>query len=151
MTTETAKTLERIKVGDRVWLRGEGRYGRALGTIGKILPTQVVLAERDERYRRSDGRRIGFAFYRCITAVATPEEVERWEAEQAEKRREAEAHLAGRRRIEDKRLELTGLFGENFYVGESNDPDVPPWEVHGFLSEEGVRRLAELLKGERLA
>jgi hypothetical protein len=140
------KTLEQIEEGDRVWLGDQREPRRVLRTVEKLTPKQIVLTIRNDRYKRDTFRSVCNTGLR-LTGVATPEEVEQWEAEQARLKVEAEARLAERRRINAKRLELTGLFGEGFYVSESNDPDTPPWEVHGFLSEEGVRKLAEMLQG----
>lgn len=140
------KTLEQIEVGDRVFV-GDGRNPRRrLSRVGRLTPTQIVL-EGGARYSRNGFGLIGVG-HAWIKAVATPDECEAWEAEQARKAREAAECRAERERVDAKQQELTALFGTGAYVSESHDPDVEPWEVHFFLSEEGVRRLAALWEAD---
>jgi hypothetical protein len=139
------KKLANIEVGSRVWLADYyGERRRDLKTVAKLTPTQIVL-DNGWRYYRSNGYAIGRSLYKII-AAATPEECARHDAERAEeKRAEAERRAESEAR-EAKHIELNDLFGENVHVQSTHTNEAGEWQVCMYLSEEGVRKLAELTK-----
>ncbi len=139
------KTLEQLEVGDKVWVGSVTLPRQDVRTVAKLTPAQIVL-DNDDRYRRDNRRGIGVTFRPRITAVATAEDVVRWQAERAEATRAAEER---RRRLDERearRRELCDLFGDSAVVDVSDGQRPGEWMVTVYGSEDNVQRLAEMLK-----
>lgn len=142
-----------VKVGDKVWLRRYGNGRVHLETVVKVTPTQIILKARGEgiagdRYKRSNGAAIGYACRPSISAVAAPEEIETWEAERQAEKEESERRRAEQAALDAKREELNAALPGTAHVSPQ---DGGQWSVTvSWLSEEGVRKLARLLKANGL-
>jgi len=153
----------KIKAGDRVWLGDIRKEQTSIHTIDRVTDTQFIIrpdpkSDQVWRFKRTGGTyrytgsRVGGTFMSdYITALATPAECEKWDADQVEyKRHRAEAELQ-RRLYDAKRTELCELGGQGIHVtGESwgrSEERAGQWEltVH-YLNEAQVRRVIEILK-----
>jgi hypothetical protein len=141
------KKLEDISEGDKVWVGDKRNPRNHLQLVTKLTRTQIVL-NGDDRYHRDNLRRVGTGglYLRLITAIATPEECQQWDAERADEAREAEARREKTAERHGKRAELNALFSsEHAHVHESDDDLAGEWQVTLYGSEDEVRRLAALL------
>jgi hypothetical protein len=145
-----------------VWIGDNyGKSRTRIQTVARLTKTQIILdgyytggaASEFNRYQRGKETKLkGLLTYRrikgggnSITAVATPEECAEWDAAQEKKAWEDAAVKARRGLIEAKQRELSELFGENGGVQHAGRNTLGEWEVSLYLSEDGVRRLAELI------
>jgi hypothetical protein len=153
------KPLSDIAVGDRVWISsGHGRDRAHMGTVGRMTRTQVILdvpknREKYNRYKIAtappyEGAQLRFyevgagSFSQAITSIATPDECEAWDRQQAEKAQARADREAELERIEVARRALSELFDGKGYVSHDNGE----WHVNlWFKDESDVRRLAELI------
>lgn len=162
-------SLEKIKVGDRVWV--SARYGGdergTLKTVARLTPTQIILdgIEKYNRYQRGKPSRYGDKepqYYGIagadgrLTFIATTAECEEWDAVKERERLEAEARVSRQQSAEAKRDELTALFSKDpepnrgTYARDATYGDrefrAGRYDVtlHS-LTEEEVRALAERL------
>jgi hypothetical protein len=147
MSEEAKKRLAGIREGDRVWVGGSRSKGRdRIQTVLRVTNTLFVTDGHPTRFRRDTGLQVGGGTSSSrIGGAATPEEYEEWRAGQEAARRAREAAKAEADAREALRRELGDLFGANAYV-QRGDDEVGGWQVTFHLSEEGVRRLAELIK-----
>lgn len=76
---ERAAMMERLKVGDKVWMNSSTIV--KLGEVAGITPKQV-LCTNGVYYRKGDGSGVGWQS-RSIASIATAEEVEKWELDLA--------------------------------------------------------------------
>lgn len=156
-----SRTLEDVKVGDRVWISakwGGGDKG-AIKTVKRLTPSQIILDgthEKYNRYQRGKPSRfrgedptyygIGMATGR-ITGIATSVECEKWDAEQERKRLAAEEAQRGREVDEAKREELRALLPTKGGVDGPFNNTWGEWRVSFYATEDEVRRIAERVQG----
>lgn len=158
-----SRALQNIKVGDRVWIKGN--YDPVLHTVTKLTPTQIIVENRNnngvDRFQRGKPSRYGrlgheATYYQIgyhgfdlpeIKRIATEAECETWDAEQEQKRLDAEAAAAKRKRQDELKEQLNALFGKRkVSISNSYHQDDVQWQATLYLTEDGVRRLAMLIE-----
>lgn len=160
MAQQEEDPLHVIKVGDRVWV--SAKYGNnergELKTVKRLTPTRIILdgqyPKYNTYYRGKRSRYSGEPTYYGvgmsdgrITYLATQEECDRWDAEQNQKRAEADAARQKREQDEKKRGELAALFPERTSVDGPHRNTWGEWRVTFFGSEDEMRVLASRIAG----
>lgn len=146
---EARQIFTNISQGDKVVI-GSPQYPTAesnrIETVKKVTATQIVISDY-ERYRRGNGYRVGGSmFSESILRVASPKDIER----RTERDRKSQEEKYKRQKESDFLKSLSALF-ENADVHRYNrQEDSFRVELHG-LSEKQVRRLAEIIKGDKVA
>lgn len=154
-----ARTLKQVREGDRVWISDRYHGDKAaIKAVKRLTPTQIVrdgAHEKYNRYQRGKSSRYGdeLTYYGIgaasgsITGLATQNECEAWDAEQANKKHAQEE--AQRRRLDDEskceslqslmpaKARVSGPYRNNW--GERN--------VTIYASEDEVREIATRLAG----
>lgn len=142
--------LLKIKVGDSVWV-GESQRPCAHGikAVTRLTNTLIIVGggkSRWERFRRDSGWQVGKAmFMDYISGIATPAEIQAFEAKQAREAQEAEEKRQADARREAKQQELIKLFSGKAYAhqGSGSDQENGLWSLSvSGLSEEQVRAIA---------
>lgn len=115
-----ANPLEKIKVGDRVWVsrRFDSSGKGEIKTVMRLTPTQIHLDGYKAKYKRGTPSRFGGEpSYFCIgrlggeiTAIATPQECAKWDADIERGKQESAKRATEAEAAETKREELAALF-----------------------------------------
>lgn len=134
--------LADLKPGDSVVVGSGERLPVSIGKVAKLTAKQIV-SDRDDRYKRDNGRQIGRRLGVYILRKATTDDFAREE----EKQRKLEESRQKAEEIQEHRNVLARLFPETFRpivsIGLKND-----FELTFFnLSETQVRKFGELVKG----
>lgn len=110
--------LNDVKVGDRVWVGKRNHRGTGLDrrdgmiTVTRVTPKRFNGAHSFQNWLKERGRPYGVGSLWALS-IATPEEIEEWEARQAQAKRDAENAEAERERLYQKqraRMNKLGIF-----------------------------------------